>query len=108
MPSSRSHQLAVFVVAGSGPFPFDMLRKDECFPLNTESAAAIGMEVADLRARDSRRAVRLGTYKPLGPTIARWESFGWKVQGRDVGGGFTPGDIEASIASERAGEAAIS
>lgn len=105
---SRAHQLTVFVVAGHGPFPFDMLRKDECFPLNTESALAIGLEVTDLRARDSRRSARLGTYKPLGPTVARWESFGWKVEGRDAEGRFLPGDIEAAVAAERAGEAAIS
>lgn len=105
---SRPPQLTVFVVAGCGPFPFDMLRKDECFPLNTESASAIGLEVTDLRARDSRRAVRLGTYKPLGPTVARWESFGWKVEGHDSHGRFLPGDIEAAVAAERAGEAEIS
>ena len=61
-----------FIVVGSGQFPLDMLRYDECFPLSAE-------DVEHLSAR-GRRYVHLGSYKTVGvPTRGRWESFNWRV-----------------------------
>lgn len=59
-----------FTVEGRGEFPEDMLRYDECAPLN----------YADTRAMKQRglRMVTL-TGRKHTPTFARWESFGWKV-----------------------------
>lgn len=70
-----SRQLHEFTVEGIGPFPFDMLRYDQCWPKTQEGSAAIvrgtrrghhGVEKVDL--------VSLGK-----PTEARWQSFGWRV-----------------------------
>ena len=62
---------AKFTVIGSGSFPFDMLRYDECWPLMPEDASAL--------SREDRRKVELLTNKRFGPTTARWASFGWHV-----------------------------
>ncbi|MBK6616281.1 hypothetical protein [Ottowia sp.] len=69
----------VFTVSGHGEFPFDMLRFDECYPVNADSVNALGMSTHDVRARDSKRTVRLLSHRLLAPTVGRWESFGWKV-----------------------------
>lgn len=66
-----------FRVSGFGSFPMDMLRYDECFPLDSDSAQSI----ADSHAGPSMRwEIRLGTYRPFGPTIDRWRSFNWAVR----------------------------
>lgn len=70
----------VFTVEGCGPFPADMLRYDCCYPENGDGAAAIALVTTGLRARDSRRTVKLLTHRNAGPCIGRWESFGWSVQ----------------------------
>ncbi|MGA5726570.1 hypothetical protein ACPCHQ_21800 [Ralstonia thomasii] len=68
-----------FEVIGSGAFPADMLRYDECWPARAEDAAAVVLETENLSARQSRRRVRLCSHKSFAPAIVRWESFGWQV-----------------------------
>lgn len=68
-----------FIVGGSGAFPTDMLRHDECWPVATLDALAVGLECSNLRARQSRRIVKLATSRPFTPSVGRWESFGWIV-----------------------------
>jgi hypothetical protein len=61
-------------VQGSGEFPLDMLRYDECFPID-------GPSVSALSASD-KRSVTLRTFNFRyfnGFPGNRWESFGWKV-----------------------------
>lgn len=88
-----------FVVAGCGQFPADMLRYDECWPADALSADAIALNTQDMRARESRRTVKVITHR-RGPTIARWRSFGWRVISHDDIGRLDHADIEAAIAAE--------
>lgn len=60
-----------FTVQGGGEFPLDMLRRDECWPIN-------GDEVKNL-VGTGRRVINLESVARHGPTIERWESFGWKI-----------------------------
>lgn len=76
MGKTRSYE---FTVAGSGAFPFDMLRYDAAYPVGTEGVFALKMASG---AHGFRVAgvvtVPLATMlRP--PTDARWASFGWKV-----------------------------
>jgi hypothetical protein len=64
-----------FKVVGTGRFPLDMLRRDQCFPSTEDDAE---------RAEHTKamRIVSLTTYRERDlfmPTVGRWESFGWKV-----------------------------
>lgn len=60
-----------FEVAGSGQFPFDMLRYDSCWPADEASAHRMAHD-------RERRTVKLFGYTQ--PTDARWASFMWRVQ----------------------------
>ena len=76
----------VFVVVGRGDFPVDMLRYDECYPVDSEGVHNIIHRSYDVNPNTGHhfqvgREVRLATNKRFGLTAARWESFGWKVQG---------------------------
>lgn len=69
-----------FVVVGSGIFPFDMLRYDQCWPKSESpdsSAIAVGMYGESALGL---RRVTLVTDNPHAPTMGRWESFTWKVE----------------------------
>ncbi|HYF74083.1 MAG TPA: hypothetical protein VD864_14730, partial [Nocardioides sp.] len=80
-----------FAVVGRGPFPFDMLRYDEAWPRDTESAqalATVGMT--------EDRFVTLTTVARHRPTPERWASFGWRVLA--VGDGF---EVADAVAAER-------
>jgi len=70
-----------FEVTGHGWFPYDMLRYDQCYPIDTASAQS--MEVAeDLRYSPTLRIIKLRAIhssKQWEPTAARWNSFGWGV-----------------------------
>lgn len=59
-----------FTVEGSGAFPLDMLRYDECWPVDGEAVETMGGR--------HRRQVRLRSCKPR-PTDGRWSSFTWEV-----------------------------
>ena len=63
-----------FAVRGTGPFPFDMLRYDQCWP-HREMDSSL-MRETDY---DEERVVNLCSYGPTGPTHRRWKSFGWTV-----------------------------
>lgn len=68
----------LFAVEGSGIFPLDMLRYDECYPHNQEDVSKMEAE----RIGDKNlRAVTLVHYgdKWWTPTVARWSSFTWTV-----------------------------
>lgn len=62
-----------FKVIGRGEFPFDMLRYDECFPADGESALKLG------HSDNNRRMVTLRTCRSTNIHEGRWVSFGWQV-----------------------------
>lgn len=69
-------RFVTFKVKGGGEFPFDMLRKDCCFPRNEKDSylmAAQGIRTVTLDAHwtDS------GKFEP---NYDRWESFGWTAE----------------------------
>lgn len=65
------------VVEGSGQFPFDMLRYDHCWPINEGQDSP---ELAkDWGAERRQVALRMASPNDHGPTIGRWDSFGWRV-----------------------------
>jgi hypothetical protein len=75
-----------FAVAGPPPFPLDMLRFDCCWPATEEDAAAL---VRSLRGLIPGRTLSQGGSTETiclrrpntvgGPTVARWEVYGWHV-----------------------------
>lgn len=69
--SSPVKKLVKFTVVGSGPFPFDMLRYDSCWP---ESGSQTHAMLAD---RGGERNVHLIGLRE--PTVQRWESFRWRM-----------------------------
>lgn len=64
-----------FVVRGSGQFPYDMLRYDCCFPVESGNALAGDW---DAPARDVVLEHR-GPDPGWRPTYDRWSSFTWAV-----------------------------
>lgn len=62
-----------FVVRGRGEFPRDMLRYDDCMFATHADEKAAGEGYVQ-----GERRVTLLTQKRE-PTLARWESFGWRV-----------------------------
>lgn len=67
-----------FEVMGNGDFPFDMLRYDACWPVDSQSAAELdyGDGLEDHRRI---RRVKLYSINSSAPTIDRWKSFLWSV-----------------------------
>lgn len=65
------------VVAGSGNFPYDMLRFDSCFPERQEDTGRMDRYETQVRAVVVRR---VSEGKPEF-TQGRWRSFGWTVIG---------------------------
>jgi hypothetical protein len=70
--AERPRTLYEYFVTGSGQFPFDMLRFDECWPADSVSANAMAPDWAS-----GKRSVKMRGYKE--PTIGRWNSFTWAV-----------------------------
>lgn len=60
-----SQLLHHYEVEGNGVFPYDMLRYDRAFLLSDD--------------RDTSRQRRVPVAGLTRPTIARWNSFGWRV-----------------------------
>ena len=56
-----------YTVYGSGTFPLDMLRHDQCWPTDG----------GGLEPSREKRTVYLASYRA--PTNDRWSSFGWIV-----------------------------
>lgn len=108
---SRTTDPIPFTVAGSGEFPFDMLRYDCAWPATSADANKVGMECRDVRARDSRRVINLlCLHSWRRPTIGRWESFGWRVISHDkaTGARMHDDDVAAAIEAEHKAERAVS
>ena len=69
-----------FEVEGSGDFPFDMLRYDNCWPVR-EGTDTGNMAITYGRPFPMRR-IKLARYvfsKSDYPTEGRWKSFLWRV-----------------------------
>ena len=61
-----------FTVTGTGQFPTDMLRYDQCWPATSEDAVLM---CPHRPSPTVARSVRLRTHGSV--TAARWASFGW-------------------------------
>jgi hypothetical protein len=69
-------RIYTWTVRGSGDFPIDMLRYDQCWPQSEVGSAVIH---GSFRSRGLRlRTVNLSSLKRV-PTTGRWKSFGWEV-----------------------------
>lgn len=68
--------MTTFTVTGSGAFPLDMLRYDECWPATADDATYIGRSWA---RGTGRSRITLITHDRTAPARDRWESFGWQV-----------------------------
>jgi hypothetical protein len=73
-----------FTVHGTGTFPHDMLRYDQCWPKYEGDAGYFEYrrmnrfdEITGERIPDPVRSIRLVGLRE--PTERRWESFGWRV-----------------------------
>lgn len=64
----------VYIVEGTGYFPFDMLRRDRSFPADELSAIRLGQ----YQMKEPRR-VTLIAARARDIVVKRWESFGWEV-----------------------------
>lgn len=75
----------IFTVEGKGAFPVDMLRYDQCWPIDPESTLAIEHSLRpETLSKEERRRVRRVTLATHGwnkPTRERWRSFLWNVTG---------------------------
>ena len=63
----------IFLVRGSGSFPMDMLRYDQCFPTVEMEANIMQKEYIEEKV-----LISMKTHRPH-VTIKRWESFLWNV-----------------------------
>jgi hypothetical protein len=88
MTARKVKKPITFEVEGVGPFPFDMLRYDGCYPASSEDATAMGRSNPKIARRVRLTTLRgfLPDVNPanVGPTTARWLSFGWRVTGWPV------------------------
>lgn len=60
-----------FTVEGTGTFPFDMLRQDQCWPADERES--------ELLAGIDPRQIRLEKSDDAAPNVARWATCGWRV-----------------------------
>ena len=67
-----------FSVEGIGKFPVDMLRYDMCWPKTQQDTINL-TPLEPMIGYTVPRQVTLVSVKDSAPTVARWESFGWKV-----------------------------
>ena len=74
-----SRHVFIFTVEGSGEFPIDMLRRDECFPNGEQDS----YRIQEMRDRRTIYLIRTTDNRFWTPTGGRWESFGWKVTGME-------------------------
>lgn len=70
-------ELFTFTVEGSGVFPYDMLRYDNCWPYSEGQDSPL----LDAYYAKGLRRVVLETCAESAPTVGRWESFTWCVIG---------------------------
>ena len=74
-------KLYTFTVEGTGAFPIDMLRYDQCWPNSgSHDAQAIANSFHERNVGAPWRiTLTTSNNSKTVPTIGRWESFGWKV-----------------------------
>jgi hypothetical protein len=76
----RNPIIKTFTVEGTGEFPLDMLRSDQCWPAAVDDAARIGAHYGMADPDGVRaRLVRLETAAKYAPNRQRWQSFRWRV-----------------------------
>jgi hypothetical protein len=68
-----------FTVEGKGPFPFDMLRYDHAYPATQEDVNVMSNEYLAIQRSERHVNLRMYCFAKDGPTMDRWESFGWRV-----------------------------
>lgn len=68
-----------FTVRGRGPFPFDMLRYDGCWPADGDAVTKIEKCAEETYGMEAPVEIKLRTHSVLGPTVDRWRSFNWSV-----------------------------
>jgi hypothetical protein len=66
-------------VEGEWQFPIDMLRYDSLYPKRGEDSAAIQNMRGFGDVGKIRQIQLTGPCHVTGPTLERWESFGWRV-----------------------------
>jgi len=74
-----THRRVEITVCGSGRFPFDMLRYDQCCPVHCCPVHGFG---PGAMLGEEFRVVTLAMYGTDGtdePSTERWQSFGWHV-----------------------------
>jgi hypothetical protein len=84
--TKHSEQIWHAEVVGSGSFPMDMLRYDRCLPATEVDSNTIlrsALESMIVSDNDSYKVEVYG-YGIKGPTVGRWESFGWRVATNDA------------------------
>jgi len=69
-----------FTVRGSGAFPLDMLRRDECYPAGEIDVHNMVVDVHGQASDESERSVSL-IRRGMMPSPERWASFGGRVTG---------------------------
>lgn len=75
MSRKANFVITTLKVRGSGEFPFDMLRYDQCVPKTEEDSYLLGSSHPEMRTVTLRRFCPNGR----AATAARWNSFGWAV-----------------------------
>jgi hypothetical protein len=69
-----------FAVEGAGEFPYDLLRRDQCWPATPADANSLALHPASGDPEASRtRYVRLETAADASPHRALWRARGWPV-----------------------------
>lgn len=66
-----------FTVTGEGPFPFDMLRHDLCYPKSETDSHRLERTT---RREDRGQPHRITLISSKHPTEERWGSFGWALE----------------------------
>jgi len=68
-----------FRVRGRFEFPWDMLRYDMAWPVDSDDLRLILRRVGDPGGLLMYVVIKLGCVQVNGPTVKRWESFNWSV-----------------------------
>jgi len=72
MPRGKRNRRRLFVVEGSGQFPYDMLRYDQCWPHDQTASSMLAVTA-------HRRRVALASDWIEAPSAKRWEASAWQV-----------------------------
>jgi len=77
-----THSFVLIIVEGRGallPFPVDMLRYDASHPAHETDSLKIERTLKDSENPDDYKQISLYCAAYNGPTLARWDSRGWRV-----------------------------